>query len=77
MSETFQQPKLRYQWYVGYDRAEEYEKNPQWAIDMRADVEPADEEEPYQADSTRMYDKYDPEHMWIKSDQAVDLTDCL
>lgn len=62
----------RYQWYTGYEREEEYDMHPLWAQDMREETEEEDEG-PYSTKSTRIYDKYDPEHMWIRSDTKRNL----
>jgi hypothetical protein len=77
--ETKQTVARRYQWYTGYEQDDEYEKNPQWAVDMRSDVVEDDSENAnvFGGDTVKVYDKYDPEHMWIKSDVTRDLTNML
>lgn len=74
--DVFDMQRRRYQWYTGYDREQEYDKNPQWAIDLQSE-----EEEVKDGSTTRpvtkFFDRYDPEHMWIKSDRTYDLTNCI
>lgn len=69
----------QYQWYTGYDREDEYEKNPQWAVDMRTEVvdEEDENENTFTNPTVKFYDRFDPEHMWIKSDTTHDLTNTL
>lgn len=72
----FDAQRRRYQWYTGYNHEDEYDKNPQWAIDMETEEEEV-EDGNYTRPVVRFYDKYDPEHMWIKSDVTYDLTNTL
>lgn len=58
-------PALEWRWNSGYDRKEEYDKNPKWADDVETD----DGEQ----NRTKFYDRYDPEHVWIVSDTVYDL----
>jgi hypothetical protein len=76
-SETLRDEKLKYRWHAGYSRADEYDKNPQWAIEMRSAVCDGDDGGAYSRQTIRIYDKYDPEHMWIRSDTAYDLTQMI
>lgn len=80
MSKKHNIPKIarRYQWYTGYSRNDEYEKNPQWAADMNTEVEETDEEEDvYTKTTITFYDKFEPQKMWITSDTTRDLTNTL
>lgn len=56
---------LEWRWNAGYDREEEYSKNPAWTDEVEVD----------ESDENRMkfYDPFDPEHVWIKSNQTYDL----
>lgn len=63
--------RRQYQWYVDYDRGDEYDKHPPWSSDMGTDVVESDED--FGPKSLRIYDKYDPEHIWIRSDIVFDL----
>lgn len=65
--------RRRYQWYTGYDRDDEYDKEPQWSLDMAARTEEREEE----PDRTFFHDRYDPEHMWLSATTTYDLTNCL
>lgn len=69
---------VRYQWYTGYNRENEYDKNPDWAADMCETVVENDKEDTaFSNETTKFYDKFDPGHMWIKSEMTLDLTDTL
>lgn len=67
-NEDFDSLKREYQWNQGYSRENEYDKNPDWAVEARAESIDG---------GVKVYDSYDPEHMWIKSDTVYDLTNCL
>lgn len=58
-------PALEWRWNAAYDRGNEYDKNPDWTDEVEVD----DEEE----NRTKFFDPYDPEHVWIKSDNVYDL----
>lgn len=73
----FEIEKLRYQWYTGYDREREYEKDPQWAIDMGEEEIEEKETDHYSRPEIRFFDRYDPEHMWISSDTTYNLMSTL
>lgn len=77
MSDTLDEQRRAYQWYTGYDRSEEYNKNPQWALDIDTEEDEIEETEDYTIPTLRVYDKYDPEKIWIESDTTYDLTQCL
>jgi hypothetical protein len=72
--EILEKEKLQWQWYVDYDTDKEYEKHPQWAVDMRTEEsEVEDDDSVYNEKRIKFYDKFDPEHMWIKSSSTVSL----
>lgn len=68
---------IRYQWYVGYDREDEYSKDPEWAMDLRDEKEPPEDNEPFADHELRIYDRFDPQHIWLRSDTTVDLMENL
>jgi hypothetical protein len=70
----FEIERLRYQWYTGYEKEDEYERNPDWAADMCETEEEVEEDEDFTRPQMKFYDRYEPQHMWIKSDTVYDLT---
>lgn len=77
MKAQMDEEAIRYQWYVSYDREHEYGKDPDWASDLREDWEDPPDDEPFADDDLRIYDRFDPEHIWIRSDETVNLMDNL
>lgn len=73
--EKLEVERLRYQWYVDYDRENEYEKAPGWSDAVREKNVSTDGE--YRSDETRFYNRFEPEHKWIRSDTTYDLTQTL
>lgn len=67
MSDERRRPKpaLEWTWRSGYDRNEEYSKNPTWTDGVETDST--------EQNRTKFYHRYDPEHVWIKSDTVYDL----
>lgn len=55
----------RYQWHRGYQRGDEYDDTPKWALDI---------EEEDTDDGTKFYDKFNEDDAWIESDTTRDLT---
>ena len=62
---------LRYQWYVGYDRENEYQKNPSWADTLQLSV--VEQTDDYRDDTMKLTDTTDDEYMWVTSDTAYNL----
>lgn len=60
-----------YQWYIDYDRSEEYDKDPEWATDTHTKTVERDG-----ADHTRFYDPEAPETVWLRSDTVYNLMRC-
>lgn len=68
-ADDFEHFKREYQWNAGYDREDEYEKNPQWAVDASTKEE--------DDGRTTVYDESNPEDQWITTDTVYDLTNCI
>lgn len=66
-TETLLLERLRYRWHAGYDRDDEPDHVPIWSI-MREATEDSE------SDETAFRHRYDPEHIWIRSDVVYDLT---
>lgn len=73
VGEDLREQRREYQWNAAYDRRDEYDKNPEWTDDMRSEV-CEDGSDDYERPQTMFYDRFDPEHMWIKSDKTYELT---
>lgn len=75
-AQLYEHQKRRFQWYTGYSRDAEYDKNPQWAIEMRSEEGERDEGD-YTVPTVCFYCAKEPEDEWMCSDTAYDLTRCL
>ena len=74
--EPYEHEVLQYQWYVGYDRDDEYDKDPQWTDDVESENEDVDSTHGmFGRQTVRFYNRFDPEHIWIRSDKAYDLVE--
>lgn len=67
-------PARRYQWYLGYNREDEYDKEPEWAESINTKTS---ESEGYAQSEVTFYDRFDPEHIWLTSDTSYNLMNCL
>lgn len=71
--QTMQSERLRYAWYADYERSDEYDKHPQWADDTRCVEETIEDNDGYEDNRFRFYDKFDPERIWITSAKTYSL----
>lgn len=70
----FDAARRSYQWYVDYDREDEYDKNPDWSNDLRLEtVGGSDDESGFGRETVRLYSADDAEYEWIRSDTIYEL----
>lgn len=68
---------LRYQWYSGYNREGEYDKDPSWTSRTKIETIEGDEDNMFVDDTAIIYDKFQSESHWVESDNICKLTDYI
>lgn len=69
----YEDERLSYRWYIDYERADEYDKRPDWQDHIGEEEETVKDDDGVNRRETKFFDVYDPENIWIKAKKVYDL----